>query len=43
MADQYDQGLKLPNFGGVMMWDGSEAVLNGNYQDGVKNVLTATA
>ena len=25
------KGLNLPNFGDVMMWDGSEAVLSGNY------------
>ncbi|MCJ1476411.1 hypothetical protein MMC13_005077 [Lambiella insularis] len=28
------------NFGGVGLWDGSQAVLNGNYQAAVKGVLT---
>ena len=30
---------KANNFGGVMMWDGSEAVKNGNYQQVAKQAL----
>jgi chitinase len=34
------KALNLPNFGGVNLWDGSQAVANGNFQDGVKSALT---
>lgn len=30
----------VTNFGGVGLWDGSQAVLNGGFQDAVKGVLT---
>ena len=36
------QGVKdasLTNFGGVMLWDGSQAVANGNYHQMVKQAL----
>ena len=29
----------LSNFGGVMLWDGSQAIANGNYQQMVKQAL----
>ncbi|MCJ1485502.1 hypothetical protein MMC06_005676 [Schaereria dolodes] len=32
-------GAGAANFGGVMLWDGSQAVMNGNYQDEMKDTL----
>ena len=34
------QGAGVANFGGVMLWDGAEAVVNGNYQQAVKTALS---
>ncbi|MCJ1257553.1 hypothetical protein MMC24_005379 [Lignoscripta atroalba] len=36
---QLGEGVGVGNLGGVMLWDGSLAVGNGNYQDGVKSAL----
>ena len=33
------KGAGVPNFGGAMLWDGSEAVVNGGYESGVKGAL----
>ncbi|KAL1736950.1 glycoside hydrolase family 18 protein [Schizophyllum commune] len=31
----------FPSFGGVMLWDASQAVYNGNYQNSIKSALVA--
>ena len=31
--------LKVSNFGGAAIWDGSQAIANANFQDGVKSAL----
>jgi len=33
------KSLGLANFGGVALWDGSQAVKNNNFQDAVKTAL----
>ena len=35
------RGAAVSNLGGVMLWDGSQAVANGNYEAGMKSALTS--
>ena len=36
---QIAKGAQVKNFGGLVLWDGAEAVTNGNFQDAVRNAL----
>ena len=35
------KAVGIPNFGGVMLWDGSEAYENGHYEEAMKSALTS--
>lgn len=42
LKEKIDKVRNLQNFGGVMLWDASQAWQNGNYQHAVKSILNGT-